>query len=85
MPPKHTIWRSERFPEITVMPGEFSFETVENRVGDYTQPGPLGLGSTVTKGLWGRDFGVLRCATEALLAGFVRLYWPDQRSGRINW
>jgi len=27
---------------------------------------------------------VVRSATEALLAGFVRLYWPDQGCGRIN-
>ena len=36
----------------------------------------------VTKGLWARDFGVVRSAPEALLAGFVRLYWPDQGCGR---
>jgi hypothetical protein len=46
--------------------------------------GPLGLGTPVTKGLWGRDFGVVKRATEALVAGFVRLYWPNQGSGRIN-
>ena len=27
---------------------------------------------------------MVRSATEALLAGFVRLYWPDQGCGRIN-
>jgi hypothetical protein len=38
----------------------------------------------VTKGPWGWDFGVLETATEALLSGFVRLYWPDHSCGRID-
>ena len=62
----------------------FGFKLPKHKADACTHLGPLGLGSPVTKGLWGRDFGVAGSATEALPAGSVRLYWPTQGSGRIN-
>lgn len=43
--------------------------------------GPVGSG---TKGPLDRDFGVVVSATEAPMAGFVRLYRPHRPSGRIG-
>jgi len=49
-------------------------EPSKHKDDGYAHLGQLGLGTPVAKGLWGRDFGVLGSATQALLAGFVRLY-----------
>ena len=45
---------------------------------------PIPRYSANDEGPWGWDFGVLETATEALLSGFVRLYWPDQSCGGID-
>src|ERR1700740_3730583 len=63
----------------------FGIGIVRNgKADDCANLGPSGLGIPVAKGPWGRDFGVVRSVTEALSAGFVRLYGPDQEGGRIK-
>lgn len=69
---------------MLVMQSYSAFGLSKPKAEDCAHLGPLGLRTPVTKVLWGRDFGVVRSVSEALLASFVRLDWPDQRVGRIN-